>query len=358
MITGDHVETAKAVGKEISLCSTDEPITGKILERMTDEELERAVQNTHIFARVNPAHKLRIVNALKRNGEIVIMTGDGVNDAPALKRADIGVAMGITGTDVSKEASEMILIDDNFSNIIDAVSEGRTIYTNIKKFIGYLLSANMGEVFTVLFGVILGLILTRNIIIPVLAIQLLFINIVTDTFPALALGVSPEEKDVMRRRPRDPNEPLLDKEMIILVFLSGILYAIGSMLVYFWSLNFNATPPTETHKRLAETTVFASLVIYQLLHSLSISQNKIIFTKAIFKNLKIFLAIAFSIALLLVAIYVPFMNPLIKTEPLPAMNWVMIIVTAIPIFIIDELRKVIINRKLKQVENEIIGEVC
>ncbi|HUT82766.1 MAG TPA: cation-translocating P-type ATPase [Candidatus Bathyarchaeia archaeon] len=358
MITGDHIETAKAVGKEISLCSTDEPITGKLLERMTDEELEQAVQNTHIFARVNPAHKLRIVNALKKNGQIVVMTGDGVNDAPALKRADIGVAMGITGTDVAKEASEMVLVDDNFSNIIDAISEGRTIYTNIKKFIGYLLSANTGEVFTVLFGVILGLILTKDVIIPVLAIQLLFINILTDTFPALALGVSPPEKDVMKRRPRDPTEPLLDKEMIIMIFLSGILYAVGTMIVYFWSLDFNTIPIDEEHKRLAETTVFASLVIYQLLHSLSISQSKIVFSKDIFKHTKMFLALAVSIGLLIVAIYVPFMGKLVKTEPLPAMNWLMIISTAVPIFIIDELRKVIINRRRKITESPIIGEVC
>ncbi|MFW9924401.1 MAG: cation-translocating P-type ATPase [Candidatus Thorarchaeota archaeon] len=347
MITGDHVGTAKAVANTISLCSGEEPITGKLLEKMSDSELEQAVQNTHIFARVNPSHKLRIVNALKKNGEIVIMTGDGVNDAPALKRADIGVAMGITGTDVAKEASEMILVDDNFSNIIDAVSEGRTIYTNIKKFIGYLLSANTGEVFTVLFGVILGLILTKDIIIPVLAIQLLFINIVTDTFPALALGVSPPEKDVMQRKPRDPTEPLLDKEMIILVLLSGILYAAGSMIVYFWSLDFNVLPPNDEHKRLAETTVFASLVIYQLLHSLSISQNKVVFSKEIFKHSKMFLALALSLILLIIAIYVPFLSKLVKTEPLPAMNWLMIAVTAIPIFIIDELRKVIINKKKK-----------
>ena len=358
MITGDHVETAKAVGKAISLCSEDIPITGKVLEKMTDKELEQAVQTTHIFARVNPAHKLRIVNALKNNGEIVVMTGDGVNDAPALKRADIGVAMGITGTDVAKEASEMVLVDDNFSNIIHAVSEGRTIYSNIKKFIGYLLSANTGEVFTVLLGVILGLILTGNIIIPILAIQLLFINIVTDTFPALALGVSPPEKDVMLRKPRDPAEPLLDKEMIILVFLSGILYAGGSMLVYFWSMDFNVIPPTVTHQRLAETTVFASLVIYQLLHSLSISQNNFVFSKEIFRNSKMFLAILVSISLLLVAIYVPFVAKLTKTTPLPAMNWLMILTTAIPIFIIDELRKVIINRRKKSEEEVEIGESC
>ncbi|MBN1329741.1 MAG: cation-translocating P-type ATPase [Candidatus Heimdallarchaeota archaeon] len=358
MITGDHTETAKAIGKEISLCSADEPITGKLLERMTDEELEQAVQTTHIFARVNPAHKLRIVNALKKNGHIVVMTGDGVNDAPALKRADIGVAMGITGTDVAKEASEMILIDDNFSNIIEAVSEGRTIYNNIKKFIGYLLSANTGEILTVLFGVILGLILTRNIIIPVLAIQLLFINIVTDTFPALALGVSPPEKDVMKRNPRNPAEPLLDKEMIIMIFLSGLLYAIGAMIVYFWSLGFNTTPSTETQKRLAETTVFASLVIYQLLHSLSISQNKLVFSKDIFKHSKMFLALVVSMGLLLVAIYVPFIGKLIKTEPLPAINWLMIIATAIPIFIIDELRKFIINRRKKTVEQPTLNDFC
>jgi len=355
MITGDHVETAKAIGRSISLTTSTTPITGKVLDKMTDNELELIVQTTDIFARVNPHHKLRIINALKKLGEIVTMTGDGVNDSPALKRADIGVAMGITGTDVSKEASDMILVDDNFANIIEAVSEGRTIYSNIKKFIGYLLSANAGELITVLFGIIFGLIFFKTTIIPILTIQLLYINLLTDTFPALALGVSPAEEDIMLRKPRDPKEPLIDKEMLISIVTSGLMYGIGTLFGYFWTMGFTLSTDVETVKA-AQTMVFVSLVVYQLLHSLSLCQDDLIFTKGFFKNYKLFLAVLFSIIMLVIALYVPFMSRFAHTTPLDGMQWLIILLTALPILIADEVRKFIFNRirkKNKAIEFEV-----
>jgi Ca2+-transporting ATPase len=357
MITGDHLETAKAIGRSIGLCMSTKPITGEIIDRMTDDEFDQIVRTTDVYARVNPEHKLRIVSTLKEQGEIVAMTGDGVNDSPALKKADIGIAMGITGTDVSKEASNMILLDDNFSNIIEAVAEGRTIYTNIKKFIGYLLSANAGEIFTVLFGVLFGLIFFRTSIIPILTIQLLYINIVTDTFPALALGVSRAEKDVMLRRPRDPEEPIIDKEMIAMILISGLSYAIGALIVYFWAMNFTlSTDPTDV--KTSETMVFISLVIYQLFHSLSVSQERIIFNKDFLKNRKLFLAFAVSFALLIIAIYVPFMNRFVHTVPIGATHWGMIVLTALPILIIDEVRKLFFRKKQIKVNQELDEEMC
>ncbi len=343
MITGDHMTTARAIGRSINLCKDTEPISGKELDEMSDEKLFEAVDETEIFARVNPSHKLRIVNALKRNGEVVIMTGDGVNDAPALKRSDVGVAMGISGTDVAREASDMILVDDNFANIIDAVSEGRLIYDNMKKFIAYLLSANAGEILTVLFGLVIGAVVLDNIILPVLAIQLLFINIVTDAFPALALGISAPEENVMQRPPRDPQEPLLDKVMLIKILITGILYAIGSMFVFYWAIGFGSAI-TEENIKIGQTMVFASLVIYQLANSLSTSRGRTIFSRRIFQNKSLFGAIALGVILLMAAIYIPFLQPAIKTFPLSALHWGIILLTMLPIAAIEELRKFIVNK--------------
>jgi len=349
MITGDHMETAKAIGRSITLCAGMEPISGAQLDEMNDEELEKAVYETEIFARVNPSHKLRIVNALKNQGEVTIMTGDGVNDAPALKRSDIGVAMGITGTDVSKEASDMILTDDNFANIIEAVSEGRIIYDNIKRFISYLLSANAGEILTVLLGLILSSILLERIELAVLAIHLLFINIITDAFPALALGISAPEANVMKRPPRNPNESLIDKKMLFKIVFTGLLYAVGSMIIFYWSTNWGtdlalSNPNREDALRRAQTMVFISLVIYQFFNSLSTSLDSSAFSKKIFKNKALFGAIFVGLVLILAAVYVPFLNQFIKTTPLSLVNWGMILSTVLPIFFAEELRKYVVSK--------------
>ncbi len=355
MITGDHKETAKAIGKEIGICGTMEPITGTMLEQMSDEDLEKVIEDVEIFARVDPSHKLRIINALKKNDEIVIMTGDGVNDAPALKRADIGVAMGITGTDVAKEASDMILVDDNFANIIEAVSEGRRIYDNIKKFITYLLSANIGEVFTVLAIVILGLLFFGHIFLPLLAIQLLYINLVTDTFPALALGVSAPEGDLMQRNPRDPKEPLLTKNLVIFIMLFGILNALGCVYLFLWSIDFNLAINIITMDLTRQRTIiFAALVIYQTIECLSVSTNTHIFSKKTFENKVLIGAILLGIFLLLFAIYTPFLQIFIKTYPLEPIDWLMILITTIMILIFTELyEKLVFNRETNDLLNHI-----
>ncbi|MCE7741924.1 MAG: HAD-IC family P-type ATPase [Candidatus Heimdallarchaeota archaeon] len=350
MITGDHMETAKAIGRSIALCAGMEPISGAQLDEMSDEELEEAVYETEIFARVNPSHKLRIVNALKKQGEVTIMTGDGVNDAPALKRSDIGVAMGISGTDVAKEASDMILTDDNFANIIDAISEGRIIYDNIKRFISYLLSANAGEILTVLLGLVISAIFLERIELAVLAIHLLFINIVTDTFPALALGISAPESNVMRRPPRDPKEPLIGKRMLFKIIFTGILYAGGSMIIFYWTTNWGADLAvlgSETYinsLKRAQTMVFVAIVIFQLFNSISTSLDGSVFSRKIFKNRSLFGAIFLGLALILFAVYVPFMNTFVKTTPLNIEHWGIIFSIVIPIFLAEELRKFIVRK--------------
>ena len=346
MITGDHKETARAVGNEISLSHETEPITGKQLDKITDEELRDRVKETEIFARVNPSHKLKIINAFKYHGEIVVMTGDGVNDAPALKRADIGVAMGITGTDVSKEASDMILVDDNFANIIEAISEGRRIYDNIKKFISYLLSANAGEVITVLVLTLFGLLFFRHIFIPILAIQLLYINLVTDTFPALALGVSPPEKNIMQRKPRDPDEKLLDRKLVIFIMIFGLLNALGCTFLFLWTIGFNFSIDILTADlSRSRTIIFAALVIYQTFQCLAVSQNVTIFSKKTLENKILIGAILLGLLLLGFAIYIPFMQLFIGTYPLPPIDWLVILITAIPILIFQEIyEKFFLNR--------------
>jgi len=354
MITGDHMVTAQAIGREIGMCATTMPVTGAMLDSMPDDELERVIKETEVFARVDPSHKLRIINALKKHDEIVIMTGDGVNDAPALKRADIGVAMGITGTDVAKEASDMILVDDNFANIIEAVGEGRRIYDNIKKFINYLLSANAGEVLTVLALVLIGLIFFKSLFLPILAIQLLYINLVTDTFPALALGVSPAEDDLMNRRPRNPKEPLFNKEMMIFILVFGVLNALGCIFLFMWSLDFNlAININNVDLTRQRTIIFVALVIFQTLQCLSVSQNTTIFSKKTIENRLLIGAIIIALILLLLAIYEPFMQIFIRTYPLEPIEWLMILITSIPILLFQEFyEKFVFNFEKVEITNE------
>ena len=345
MITGDHKETAKAIGTSIGLTQKEgiEPITGLELDEMSDKSLALALKETNIFARVNPAHKLRIVNVLKDQNEIVAMTGDGVNDAPALKRADIGIAMGITGTDVAKEAAEMVLVDDNFSNIVDAVFEGRVIYDNMKKFIAFLLSANTGEILTVILGLLLGIILQHPFI-PVLAIQLLYINLVTDTFPAIALGVDTPENDIMLRKPRDPDEPLLDGNLLSMILTSGVVFSLGAMFCFLYGINFGNNL-SDANINLAETMAFTSLVIYQLFHALNTSELGTIFKKQTFKNRALLGSIALGFLLQLIALYMPVVSHLLQTTPLGLAEWLIILITCIPVVMVEEIRKIVYSRR-------------
>ena len=345
MITGDHKETAKAIGLSIGLIQKEgiEPVTGLELDEMSDKGLAEVLKTTKIFARVSPSHKLRIVNVLKDNNEIVAMTGDGVNDAPALKRADIGIAMGITGTDVAKEASEMVLVDDNFSNIIDAIFEGRVIYDNMKKFIAFLLSANTGEILTILFGLLLGILLNHPLI-PLLAIQLLYINLVTDTFPAIALGVDTPESDIMLRKPRDPNEPLLDGNLLSMTLTSGFVFSFGAMFCFLFSINFGSNL-SDTNVYMAETMAFTALVIYQLFHALNTSELGTIFKKQTFKNRALLGSIGLGFLLQFIALYMPIVSDLLQTTPLGITEWIVIFITVIPVVLIEELRKYIYFRQ-------------
>src|SRR5690606_23317713 len=256
MITGDYKETAFAIAKQLGMAdSEDQAIMGKELDNLADEELREVVKEKRVYARVSPEHKVRIVDALKANGEITAMTGDGVNDAPALKKSDIGVSMGITGTDVAKNTAEVILTDDNFASIVSAVKEGRIIYSNIRKFVFFLLSCNIGEILIIFLSILF------NLPIPLLPIQLLWLNLITDSFPALALGVEKGESDIMEMSPRDPNEPILDKNMITGISVQSIAITLATMLAYLWGLKHYGTNDLIIPRTIAFTTLISAELI-------------------------------------------------------------------------------------------------
>ncbi|RNC29474.1 MAG: Calcium-transporting ATPase [Candidatus Dichloromethanomonas elyunquensis] len=316
MITGDHKLTAQAVARELGILRGPNQmiITGTELDRMTDEDLNKHVMNISVFARVAPRDKLRIVRAFKKNGQIVAMTGDGVNDAPAVKEADIGVAMGQTGTDVTKEASSMIIVDDNFATIVAAVEEGRGIYDNIRKFIRYLLSCNLGEVLTMFLGTLVGLPL------PLLPIQILWVNLVTDGLPAMALGVDGTEPDIMKRSPRSPAESVFARGLGRRIMIRGTMIGIGTLLVFVVGLWYGAGLLT------ARTMAFSTLVFSQLFHVFDCkSERRGIFEVGIFSNLFLVLAVMLSTAMQLSVIYLPFLQNIFKTAPLHTWQWVLIL---------------------------------
>jgi Ca2+-transporting ATPase len=327
MITGDHLNTAVAIAKEIKIIDSPEEkaLTGEELDRLSDQQLDEIVEQVRVYARVNPEHKVRIVDAFKRKGHIIAMTGDGVNDAPALKKADIGVAMGINGTDVAKEASDMVLADDNFSSIVAAVKGGRQIYDNIKKFIQYLLSSNLGEVLIVFIAMLIGFSdpVTGRIILPVTAIQLLWINLLTDGLPALALGADPPSKDIMDRPPRPPKENILSKGMFIDVCIVGIIMLVGTLGLFAYNLPSGGTK--------AITVAFTTIVIFEMVRVQSVRAK---YKVGFFSNRKLLLAIASTIILQLFVIYAPFLQPAFETTALDIMDWIEIGAVASSVMII------------------------
>lgn len=309
MITGDHKTTGSAIGKAIGIIDRDEEaLDGKELDALSDEELKEKVKRVNVFARVSPEHKVRLIKAVKENGEIAAMTGDGVNDAPALKQADIGIAMGITGTDVAKEAADMILTDDNFASIVDAVEEGRTIFGNIRKFVGFLLSCNIGELLVIFIAMLFGA------EVPLLPIHLLWINLITDAFPAFALGVEPKEEGIMERPPRDPDEPIVNKEMSIAVGIQSISLALAALLSFWYGLNhFNG----EDALTAARTYCFITLVVGELLRAYSArSEEKMIYKMKIFSNMFLNISVLGSLLLLMAVVYIPFLQPIFHTVSL------------------------------------------
>jgi len=313
MITGDHLLTAQAIAKQLGLEGI--AVTGKELDEMDEEKLKEIIAETTVFARVNPEHKMRIIGALKDKGHVVAMTGDGVNDAPALKKADIGIAMGITGTDVAKESSEIILADDNFASIVSAVEEGRGIYDNIVKSIAYLLSGNIAEVLIILIAVLLFKPL------PLLATQLLWINIVSDGLPALALSFDPAERGIMHKKPRNPREGIMSKNIIFIIAAMNILIASSVLLL------FNSYLSESTQK--AQTVAFTAVVLYELLMAYTIrTQYKL----NIFSNKWLQIAVATAFLLQLIIIYSP-LNIFFHSVPLNLIDWAKIAVCGAVIFI-------------------------
>ncbi len=324
MITGDHILTAKAIAKEIGL--NGEAITGAEIETKNEAELRKIVKKISIFARVNPEHKVKILLALKKEKNIVAMTGDGVNDAPALKNADIGIAMGIIGTDVSREASDMILTDDNFASIVNAVEEGRGIYDNIKKFIAYLLSSNLGEVLIIFFALVL------NLPLPLVAVQLLWLNLVTDGLPAVALGVDPAKKDIMKDKPRKSDENILTKRLSFNIIGMGILIAFATLFLFREHL-----PNVDE----ARTAAFTGLVIFELVRLYVIRSE---YRLGIFSNWMLIVAVLSSIILQLIVVYVPVLNIAFKTVPLGLGEWYTIAVASGGLIIANIILRFISNR--------------
>ena len=298
MITGDHVVTASAIAKELGILEDgDMAITGSELDLMTDSELVENVEKISVYARVSPENKIRIVKAWQRRGQVVSMTGDGVNDAPALKAADIGCAMGITGTDVAKSAADMTLTDDNFATIVDAVREGRGIYANIKKVVGFLLGTNIGEVITVFFAM---LIWHKT---PLLSMQLLWINLVTDSLPAIALGMEPVEKDVMDKKPKPKDEGIFAHGLGIRIILQGVMFGVLTLLA-FWLGNTYAPAGVEA-LAAGQTMAFMTLALSQVLQSFNMRSDHSIFKIGIFTNKKLNLAVLASLVLVLVLLFTP-----------------------------------------------------
>ncbi len=333
VITGDNEVTAKAVAHAIGI--EGRSITGKDLDKLKD--LTKYVDDITIYARVNPEHKIKIVDALKKKGHIVAMTGDGVNDAPALKKADIGIAMGITGTDVAKEASDVILTDDNFTSIVNAVEEGRGIYDNIKKFVSYLLSSNTGEVLTIFVAIMLGLPL------PLIAIMILWNNLITDGLPALALSVDPPDPDIMERKPRKNHERIISNPIIVRLLIVGFTIMISTLTIFhFYS--------TEKYLAYAQTVALCTLMISQMFNVLNCrSEFNSLFKIGIFTNMKLWGAILFSVIMQIIAVQTPFFNTFLKTVPLTLMDWLYVVLISSSVFIIVEIYKFVVRRVMPDV---------
>lgn len=331
MITGDHPLTALYIAKELSITDNDRVVTGAQLAEMNEAELVETVSTTSVYARVSPEHKLRIVDALQSKGHIVAMTGDGVNDAPALKKADIGVAMGITGTDVSKEASDMVLLDDNFATIVAAVREGRRIYDNIRKFIRYTMGSNAGEIVVMLAAPLFGL------PIPLTPLQILWINLVTDGLPGLALSQEPAERNVMKRPPRSPNEKLFNRSMITNIIWVGIIIGVTSLISGF--ITYKAD--SETWR----TMVFTTLTMAQMGQALVVrSERNLLLEIGIFSNKQLIGAVLLTAILQLGVIYLPFMQAIFETTALSFANLVLSIALGAVVLIIGEITKLVVRK--------------
>lgn len=350
MITGDHPVTAAVVAAELGVADDGQVVTGAELEKMSDEALRRTVQEVSVYARVNPDHKLRIVKALQQEGAIVAMTGDGVNDAPALKTADIGVAMGITGTDVSKEAADIVLADDNFASIVAAVEEGRAIFSNIRKFLRYLLSSNIGEVMTMFFGVLLadmiGLAAAGDgaLVLPLLATQILWINLVTDGAPALALGVDPADANVMKQRPRTHGEGVITRRMWAGIIHVGAIMATGTLLMLDANLP-GGLIEGDGSLRYAQTMAFTTLVFFSLFTVFNARSDEQSAFAGLFSSKWLWGAVLLSLMLQAAVIYIPVLREAFSTVTLDAGDWLRCAAVGSSVLWFRELSKFVARRR-------------
>ena len=359
MITGDHKITAIAIAKELGILENDdEALTGQELEKISDEDLTKNIRKYSVYARVSPEHKVRIVKAWKNNGEIVAMTGDGVNDAPALKTSDIGCAMGKVGTDVAKEAADVILTDDNFASIVTAVEEGRRIYDNILKVIQFLLSSNVGEIVVLLLAILLAPTLGEwfnisdiNAITPLLAIHILWINLVTDSLPALALAVDPPDKNIMNRKPRDNSKGIFRGGMVFRVLYQGAMIGIITLLAFIVGLASSEGLPDAERIKIAQTMSFVVLAFSELVHVFNVRNNKeSVFKTGIFSNKQLIIAILIAAALVLTILFVPALRDIFGIAILPEANVIETILLVISPLVIVELLKLFKINTLKDEE--------
>jgi Ca2+-transporting ATPase len=333
MITGDHPLTARAVAKELGMLQGGRVVTGPELSAMSEKDFEREAEQVEVYARVSPAHKLMVVTALQKRGHVVAMTGDGVNDAPALKKADIGIAMGITGTDVTKEAAAMTLTDDNFASIVAAVEEGRVIFGNIKKYLMYLLSSNIGEILVMAGATVLGLPL------PLSAVQILYVNLATDGLPALALAVDPPDPDLMRRPPRNRRTGIFTRPVVSLMVIGGVWSAVVNLSVFTWALR--------SGRSLSEamTITFVTLVIIEFFKAYNFRSDRRSVFRNPFANRWLNLAILWELCLLGLVLYVPFLAMPFGNFSLSATDWAAILGAAVTITPVLETAKWFVRRE-------------
>ena len=337
MITGDHLETAKAIAKDLGILNNGEKaITGQELDKMTQEQLEKNIKEYSVFARVTPEHKVRIVKAWQRNGAVVAMTGDGVNDSPALKNANIGIAMGRNGTDVAKNAADIILTDDNFVTIVEAVKQGRNIYDNIKKAVHFLLSTNIGEIVTIFVGLILGL---KS---PLLAIQLLWINLVTDSLPAIALGLEKPEKDIMQRKPIDSKKGIFANGLWNKIILEGTMIGVLTLVAFSIGNKYYTL-------EVARTMAFLSIGFLELIHSINVKNEKSIFETGLFENKYLVGSFVLGIFVQAIVVVVPAFAKVFEVVPLSLTQWIITIaISILPIPVIELQKKIDSKNEINQ----------
>ena len=341
MITGDHLETAKAIAKDLGILEhKDMAITGQELDKMSQNQLEKKIRDYSVFARVTPEHKVRIVKAWQKNGAVVAMTGDGVNDSPALKNADIGIAMGKNGTDVAKNAADIILTDDNFVTIVEAVKQGRNIYDNIKKAIHFLIATNIGEIVTIFMGLVLGL---KS---PLLAIQLLWINLVTDSLPAIALGLEKPEKDIMQRKPVDSKKGIFADGLWNKIIVEGIMIGVLTLVAFSIGNKYYGL-------EAGRTMAFLSIGFLELIHSFNVKNEKSIFEAGIFENKYLVGSFVLGIFIQVIVVVVPAFAKVFEVVPLNLTQWIITVaISILPVPVIELQKKLDFKNKTVEKKEE------